>query len=39
MPPKGTYKLWGLSVTVEKEKGTLKIAHGKIIEAVDAKYR
>jgi hypothetical protein len=36
--PNGVVKLWGYSVTVEKSKGTVKFAHGKIIEATDASY-
>lgn len=36
--PKGVLKLWGYTVSVEKESGTVKFAHGKIIEASDAAY-
>jgi hypothetical protein len=37
--PKGTVKLWGYSITVEKDTGTVKFAHGKIVEASDATYK
>ncbi|MGB2937773.1 MAG: hypothetical protein WBD05_06200 [Phycisphaerae bacterium] len=36
--PKGVVQLWGYTITVEKERGTVKFAHGKIIEASDASY-
>jgi ankyrin repeat protein len=37
--PKGTYTLWGYTLTVVKPTGTVKFAHGKIIEASDASFR
>jgi hypothetical protein len=33
--PKGTYTLWGYTVTVEKSKGTLIFAHGKLVDTSD----
>jgi hypothetical protein len=36
---KGTYSLWGYTVTVEKATGTIKVAHGKIVDATDATYK
>ncbi|MGA2989947.1 MAG: hypothetical protein ABSD88_05680, partial [Candidatus Korobacteraceae bacterium] len=37
--PKGTYTLWSYTVTVEKPTGTVKFAHGKIVEASDASFK
>ncbi|MBN2269873.1 MAG: LysM peptidoglycan-binding domain-containing protein [Sedimentisphaerales bacterium] len=34
--PKGSFTLWGYLVTVEKDKGTVKVAHGNIVEASNA---
>jgi len=36
--PRGVVRLWGYAITVEKKTGTVKFAHGKIIEASDASY-
>lgn len=37
--PKGVVRLWGYTITVEKDTGTVKFAHGKIVEASDASYK
>jgi hypothetical protein len=37
--PKGVVRLWGYTITVEKETGTVKFAHGRIVEATDASYK
>lgn len=34
--PKGTFKLWGYTITVEKPKGIVKFAHGKMVDISDA---
>ena len=36
--PKGTYTLWGYTITIEKATGTVKFAHGKIVDASDATF-
>jgi len=36
--PKGSVSLWGYTITVENEKGTVTFAHGKVIESSGATY-
>lgn len=35
----GIYKLWGYTITVEKATGTVKFAHGRIVDSSDATFK